>query len=255
MPALFIGHGSPMNAITDNPYAARWTELGTTLPRPKAIVCVSAHWFTRGTGVTAMEKPPTIHDFYGFPPELQEKEYPCPGAPELAARVADLLQPLNVVQTQEWGLDHGAWSILSRMYPEADIPVIQLSIDGTMPPQFHYEAGRRLATLRDEGVLVLGSGNVCHAGRDAGGELGKGGIYTWAAAFHSKLVDCISNREHEAIFDYESWIGGKQAAPTPEHFLPLFYVLGLVGDDEEVSFPIEGLERHGAMSMLAVQAG
>jgi 4,5-DOPA dioxygenase extradiol len=255
MPALFIGHGSPMNAVTDNPYATRWAELGATLPRPKAIVCVSAHWFTRGTGVTAMNRPPTIHDFYGFPPELMNKEYPCPGDPDLAKRVAELLEPLDVVLTEEWGLDHGAWSILCRMYPDADIPVIQLSIDGTMPPQFHYEAGRRLLMLRDEGILVVGSGNVCHAGRGAAGEIGEDGLYTWAASFHTKLIECIRSGEHEPIFEYEAWEGGKQAAPTPEHFLPLLYILGLVQQDEGVSFPVEGMERHGAMSMLAVQAG
>lgn len=255
MPVLFLGHGSPMNAITDNPYASRWAELGATLPRPQAIVCVSAHWFTRGTGVTAMERPPTIHDFYGFPPELHAREYPCPGDPQLAARVSELLQPLPVVLTQEWGLDHGAWSLLVRMYPEADIPVIQLSIDGTMPPRFHYEAGKRLAPLRDEGVLVLGSGNVIHAGRGAEGEIGEDGLFTWAAAFHTKLVDCIRSGEHESILEYESWLGGKQAAPTPEHFLPLLYILGLVDDGERVSFPVEGLDRHGSISMLAVQAG
>lgn len=255
MPALFLGHGSPMNAITDNPYATRWAALGASLPRPRAIVCVSAHWFTRGTGVTAMERPPTIHDFYGFPPELHAMEYACPGSPELAARVAELLAPLPVVQTEEWGLDHGAWSLLARMYPDADIPVIQLSMDGTMPPQFHYEAGKRLSALRDEGVLVFGSGNVIHAGRGVDGEIGEDGLYTWAASFHTKLLDCIRSGEHEAIFDYESWVGGKQAAPTPEHFLPLLYILGLVRDDDTVTFPVEGLERQGAFSMLAVQAG
>jgi 4,5-DOPA dioxygenase extradiol len=255
MPALFLGHGSPMNAVTDSVYSERWEQLGASLPRPKAIVCVSAHWFTGGTGVTAMERPPTIHDFYGFPPELHAKEYPCPGDPQLAGRVAELLAPLPVVQTEEWGLDHGAWSLLARMYPEADIPVIQLSMDGTMEPRFHFESGRRLAPLRDEGILVLASGNVCHAGRGATGEIGEDGLYTWAASFHTRLTDTIRSGDYEAVIDYETWTGGKQAAPTPEHFLPLLYLLGIARPDDIVTFPVEGLERHGAMSMLGVQAG
>lgn len=256
MPALFLGHGSPMNAITDNPYAARWAEIGAELPRPRAIVCVSAHWFTRGTGVTAMAKPPTIHDFYGFPPELHAKEYPCPGDPILAARVAGLLLPIDVVQTEEWGLDHGAWSLLARMYPEADIPAIQLSIDGSQPPAYHYELARRLAPLRDEGVLVLGSGNVIHAGRGADGEIGEDGLYTWAASFHTRVLNCIRGGDHAPLLDYESWgEPAEKAVPTPEHYLPLIYILGLVRDDEPVSFPVEGLERGGAISMLGVQAG
>ena len=255
MPVLFVGHGSPMNAITDNPYAARWSELGAVLPRPSAIVCVSAHWFTRGTGVTAMARPPTIHDFYGFPPELQNKQYPCPGDPQLAARVAELLEPIDVVLTEEWGLDHGGWSVLARMYPDADIPVVQLSMDGTQEPGWHYEAGRRLSPLRDEGVLILASGNVIHAGRGADGQIGEDGLYTWAASFHTRLVECIRGGDHEPVLDYESWVGGKQAAPTPEHFLPLLYILGLVQDEDDITFPVEGLERGGAISMLAVQAG
>lgn len=255
MPALFLGHGSPMNAITDNEYAARWAEIAAGMPRPRAILCVSAHWFTRGTGVTAMEKPPTIHDFYGFPPELHAMEYPCPGEPALAARVAELLRPTDVMLTEEWGLDHGAWSLLARMYPDADIPVVQLSMDGTLPPSHHYEVGRRLSSLRDEGVLILASGNVIHAGRGATGQIGEDGLYTWAAAFYTRLIDCLRSGDHASILDYESWEGGKQAAPTPEHFLPLLYILGVVQPDEPVSFPIEGLERAGAFSMLAVQAG
>jgi 4,5-DOPA dioxygenase extradiol len=228
--------------------------MGKTLPRPRAIVCVSAHWFTRGTGVTAMPKPPTIHDFYGFPPELQNKEYPCPGEPQLAARVAELLEPVDVVLTEEWGLDHGSWSVLARMYPEADIPVIQLSMDGTQEPRWHYEVGRLLSPLRDEGVLVLASGNVIHAGRGASGEMGEDGLYTWAASFHTRLMDCIRIGDHASILEWEAWEGGKQAAPTPEHFLPLLYILGLVEADDAVTFPVEGVERAGSISMLAVQA-
>lgn len=256
MPALFLGHGSPMNAITDSEYSRRWAEIGAELPRPTAIVCVSAHWFTRGTGVTAMERPPTVHDFYGFPPELHAMEYNCPGSPELAARVAGLLQPTEAVLTEEWGLDHGAWSLLARMYPEADIPVVQLSMDGTLPTTHHYEVGRRLAPLRDEGVLILSSGNVIHAGRGAAGDIGEDGLYTWASSFHARLMECIRSGDHASLLEYETWgEGARLAAPTPEHFLPLFYTLGLVQADELVTFPVEGLERAGAFSMLGVQAG
>jgi len=256
MPALFLGHGTPMNAITESKYSQRWGEIGRELPRPEAIVCVSAHWFTRGTGITAMEEPPTIHDFYGFPPELHAMRYACPGSPELADWVAELLRPTDAVLTEEWGLDHGAWSILCRMYPDADIPVLQLSIDGTKPPSYHYELGSRLAPLRDNGVLVLGSGNVIHAGRGVDGVIGEDGLYTWASEFHTRLLQCITSGDHAPIFEYESWgEGGRKAAPTPEHFLPLLNILGLVRPDEPVTFPVEGLERNGAFSMLGVQAG
>lgn len=256
MPALFLGHGTPMNAITESVYSLRWQELGRSLPRPRAILCVSAHWFTRGTGVTVAEQPETIHDFYGFPPELHEMQYPCPGDPELAARVADLVRPVEAVLTEQWGLDHGAWSLLARMYPDADIPTVQLSMDGTQPAEFHYAMGQNLAPLRDEGVLILASGNVIHAGRGASGEVGEDGLFTWASSFHTRLVDCIRSGDHASVVQYESWgEGAQKAAPTPEHFLPLLYVLGATRPDDSLSFPVEGLERHGSFSMLGVQAG
>lgn len=254
MPALFLGHGTPMNAITENRYAAKWLELGHTLPKPEAILCVSAHWYTRGTGVTAMERPPTIHDFYGFPPELHAMEYNCPGSPALASRVAELLKPANVVETEEWGLDHGAWSLLCRMYPDADIPVVQLSMDGLQPATHHYEMGKRLAPLRDEGVMVLASGNVIHGGRNTGGEIGEDGIFTWASQFSTKLMDGIRRGDHASIVDYESWgEPARKAAPTPEHFLPLLYVLGAM-QGEEPAFLFEEPEGTGGFSMLGVLA-
>jgi 4,5-DOPA dioxygenase extradiol len=254
MPALFLGHGSPMNAITESRYSASWRELGCALPRPKSIVCVSAHWFTRGTGVTVAESPVTIHDFYGFPPELYAVEYPAPGNPALAERVAELLQPTGVIPDESWGLDHGAWSLLTRLYPEADTPVIQLSIDGTQPACYHYELAQRLAPLRDEGVLVLGSGNVIHGRRQNGGTLNAEGVFEWAAEFEAKVRDCILRRDHQPLLDYEEWgLPARLAVPTPEHYLPLIYVLGLAQADDEVCFPVEGIE--GAMSMLGVRVG
>ncbi len=162
MPAVFFGHGSPMNTLERNKYTDTWRKLGESIPRPKAILCVSAHWCTEGTAVTAMEKPKTIHDFYGFPQALFDVQYPAPGDPRFAGRVRGLLEPVDVQLDESWGLDHGTWSVLKHAYPDANIPVVQLSIDGTKPPAFHYETGKRLAPLRDEGVLVAGSGNVVH---------------------------------------------------------------------------------------------
>jgi len=162
MPVVFFGHGSPMNTLERNQYTESWRWLGSSIPKPKAILCISAHWYTEGTAVTAMEKPKTIHDFYGFPQALFDVQYPAPGDPKLASRLRELLAPVDVEMDESWGLDHGTWSVLKHSYPGAEIPVVQLSIDGTQPPQFHYETGRRLAPLRDEGVLVAGSGNVVH---------------------------------------------------------------------------------------------
>lgn len=253
MPVVFFGHGSPMNTLDRNPYTEAWRKLGAAMPAPKAIVCVSAHWYTEGTAVTAMSRPRTIHDFYGFPQALFDVRYPAPGAPELAERVRSLLAPLEVALDESWGLDHGTWSVLKHAYPNADVPVIQLSIDGTQPPQFHYDAGRRLAALRDEGVLVVGSGNVVHnlrlMKRD-GGE-----AFDWAVRFNERVRAALASRDHRTLIDF----GGlgedaRLSVPTPEHYLPLLYIAALQRDDEVMSFPVDGYDL-GSVSMLTAAAG
>jgi 4,5-DOPA dioxygenase extradiol len=201
MPVVFFGHGSPMNTLERNKYTETWRALGESIPRPKAILCVSAHWYTEGTAVTAMEKPKTIHDFYGFPQALFDVQYPAPGDPRLAARVRELLEPVEVRLDDSWGLDHGTWSVLKHAYPDAKIPVVQLSIDGTRAPEFHYETGRRLAPLRDEGVLVAGSGNVVHnlrLMRRAGGP-----AFDWAVRFNERVREALASRDHQALIEFE----------------------------------------------------
>jgi 4,5-DOPA dioxygenase extradiol len=252
MPALFFGHGSPMNAL-GGPYAEIWAALGRALPRPKAVLCVSAHWYVEETAVTAMARPRTIHDFYGFPRALYHVAYPAPGDPWLAARTADLLAPLAVRADHDWGLDHGAWSVLVHLFPEADIPVVQLAIDRTQPPPFHYELGRKLAPLRDEGVLVCGSGDVVHNLRMidwAGGE-----AFPWATHFNDRVKALIVARDDASLVDYPA-LGEEAmlAIPTPDHYLPLLYMLGMRGADEPVRFFSDRLEL-GSISMLGMIFG
>ena len=240
-----------MNALEENPHTRAWRQLGAAMPRPRAILAVSAHWYTRGTGVTAMEQPRTIHDFHGFPAALFERRYPAPGDPALARRIQELLQPICVGADREWGLDHGTWSVLTHVYPQADIPVVQLSIDATQPPEYHYQMGRRLAPLRDEGVLIFGSGNVVHNLRQA--KWGPAaGAHPWAAAFDSQLRAALADGDHPSAIHYERF--GEAAAlsiPTPEHYLPLLYVLGAGRADDAISFPTDGIEM-GSISMLTV---
>lgn len=255
MPAIFFGHGNPMNALSQNEWTEGWSKIGREIPRPAAILCVSAHWFIPETAVTVMEKPRTIHDFGGFPQKLFEFQYPADGSPGLAERVGDLLAPTDVKMNQDWGLDHGAWSVLCHVYAEADIPVVQLSIDETQPAEFHYGLAHRLSPLRDEGVLIVGSGNLVHNlhayawGRHVPQPL------DWALRFETAAREMIESGNHEPLIDYE--LLGKDAllsAPTPEHFLPLLYILALQRDGETVSFPVEGFDG-GSISMLAVQIG
>lgn len=253
-PVVFFGHGSPMYAIEPNPYADHWAALGASLPRPKAILCISAHWYTQGTGVTAMAQPRTIHDFGRFPQALFDVQYPAPGDPALARRVADLLKPLDVVLDQSWGLDHGTWSVLLHAFPAADIPVIQLSIDATKPASFHYEIGKRLAPLRDEGILIIGSGNVVH-NLSLVKWRGETSAFDWASGFNSFVRDCIIRHEHGPLIAYEQL--GEAAilsAPTPDHYLPLLYVLGATRYDDAIAFPVDGIIM-GSLSMLTVTAG
>jgi len=270
LPALFIGHGSPMNALETNRHTQAWRQLGHALsgtaagvPRPKAVLAVSAHWYTRGTAVTVASRPETIHDFHGFPPELFAVRYPAPGDPALAQRVQALLQPTVVVpdrpdkQDQQWGLDHGTWSVLTHVFPQADVPVVQLSIDATQPAEYHYELGRRLAPLREEGVLILGSGNVVHNlrvikwGSDAE-------PYPWATDFNDRLRSALAGGDHQAAIDYQRFESAALSVPTPEHYLPLLYVLGAAAGRENrptsIQFPTDGIEL-GSISMLTVCAG
>lgn len=253
MPVVFFGHGSPMNTLEHNQYTEAWRRIGESIPRPKAILCVSAHWYTEGTAVTAMSRPKTIHDFYGFPQALFDVQYPASGEPELAARVRGLLAPLEVGLDDSWGLDHGTWSVLKHVYPKADVPVVQLSIDGTQPPQFHYETGRRLAPLRDEGVLIAGSGNVVHNLRLM--KRGGGKAFDWAARFNETIRTALANRDHRALVDFAK-LGedARLSVPTPEHYLPLLYIAGLQGADEAMAFPVDGYDL-GSISMLTAVAG
>lgn len=232
MPTVFFGHGSPMNAITRNAWTEAWRQIGTQLPKPRAILAISAHWTTRGTAVTAMAQPRTIHDFGGFPRELYEVRYPAPGDVALAQRVQQLLTPLTVQADHDWGLDHGVWSVLVHAFPQADVPVVQLSMDVTQPHAFHYELGKKLAVLRDEGVLIAGFGNIVHNLRmmqfhDAAQP------YEWAASFDAQVRQLIERGEHAPLLRYENMgDDARLSVPTPEHFQPLLYVLGaqLPGD-------------------------
>ncbi len=255
MPAIFFGHGNPLNALNHNSYTETWQRIGRALPKPKAIVSISAHWYTTGTFVTAMAWPRTIHDFGGFPRELYEVQYPAPGNPDLAERVRTLLGNLTVRLDHQWGLDHGTWSLLCHAFPEANIPVIQLSIDETQPAGFHYEAGKKLAPLRDEGILVIGSGNVVHNlhayawGRHAVEP------FDWTVRFERSIREFLSARNHRPLINYES-LGSDAllAVPTPDHYLPLLYVIGLQRDTDVVTFPVEGVDG-GSISMLTVHVG
>lgn len=251
-PAAFFGHGSPMNTLQDNPHTQAWARFGQQcLPhRPAAILCISAHWYIPGTAVTAMATPRTIHDFGGFPQALFEVEYPAPGAPALARRVAELLAPLDVVQDQQWGLDHGTWSVLAHVFPEADIPVVQLSIDATQPPAFHYQLGQKLTALRDEGVLIMGSGDTVHNLRTVrwGDNMP---AYDWALRFDEKFKQCLVNGNHTPLINYDRLDPeALLSVPTPDHYLPLLYVLGAHQPDDQLQLITEGIEL-GSISMLA----
>jgi 4,5-DOPA dioxygenase extradiol len=255
LPAIFFGHGNPMNALGNNQYASAWAALGAHLPRPRAVLCISAHWYLPQLAVTAMTAPRTIHDFGGFPRELFAVQYAAPGDPALAREVRQLLAPLDVVLDESWGLDHGTWSVLCHVFPQADVPVVQLSIDDTHPPQFHYELGQRLRPLRDAGVLIIGSGDIVHNLHAYAWGRHPVEPYDWAARFETKVRELIGARDHAPLIDYASL--GKDAllsVPTPEHYLPLLYVLGAADADDAIAFPVEGMDG-GSVSMLAVQFG
>ena len=214
MPSIFFGHGNPMIALQRNIYSLRWEAIASTLPRPKAILCISAHWYIQRAAVTISTAPRTIHDFGGFPPELYQVQYPAPGDPVLAARVQSLLAPLPVVSDDNWGLDHGTWSVLCHAYPQADIPVVQLSIDATQPPAFHFDIGRRLAPLREEGVLILGSGNLVHNLRAYAWGDEHAAPYDWAVSFESRVRESLLAEDTAPLVDYKHKLG--QEAPARE---------------------------------------
>ncbi len=255
MPAVFFGHGNPLNAIERNAWTEGWKRIGRSAGKPRGIVCVSAHWYLPGTAVTAMERPRTIHDFGGFPRELYAMDYPAPGDPALAQQVRHLLDPVEVRLDQEWGLDHGTWSVLCHVFPHADVPVVQLGIDETRPARWHYEMGQRLAPLREEEVLVIGSGNLIHNLHSYSWGRHPADPFDWAVRFEQKARRLMTSGDVQPLVDYES-LGNdaKLAAPTPEHYLPLLYVLGAAEPEEAVSFPVEGIDG-GSVSMLTVQVG
>jgi 4,5-DOPA dioxygenase extradiol len=254
MPAIFLGHGNPMNAIEPSRYSMAWQALGGRLPRPQAILSVSAHWLTRGSAVTAMAKPQTIHDFGGFPQALYQVQYPAPGDPALAARVAELLAPLPVAMNQDWGLDHGTWSVLVHLFPQADIPVVQLSLDASQPPRYHYELAGKLAPLRDEGVLILGSGDVVHNLR-AIRFMDAAPPYDWALRFDAAVQQAVLAGDHETLIEYAR-LGedARLSVPTNEHYLPLLYVLAQQQATDTASLPVTGIDL-GSISMLSVLIG
>lgn len=259
LPAIFLGHGNPLNALATNPWTDAWARLGQDITRnfgkPRAVFCISAHWYGPGTGVTAMVAPRTIHDFGGFPRELFEVQYPAPGDPELARRVRSLLAPVDVLLDQDWGLDHGAWSVLIRVFPDADVPVVQLRIDATQPPAWHYALGQALRPLREEGVLIVGSGNLVHNLLEYAWNEPARPPYDWAARFEARARALISAGEHAPLIPYEELGRDAQLSiPTPEHYLPLLYVLGAQDPAESVSFPVEGVDG-GSISMLSVAVG
>lgn len=255
MPAIFFGHGKPMNALEKNAYTNAWAEIGRSIPRPKVILSVSAHWYIPGVAVTAMERPRTIHDFGGFPRELFEVHYPAPGSAALAERVNELLDGNVMLDTDHWGLDHGTWSVLIHVFPNADIPVVQLSINEHEPALFHYDLAKRLVPLRDEGVLVIGSGNLVHNLQAYA--RGKQDVepYDWALRFDEKARELILANDHKPLVNYET-LGpdAMLSAPTPDHYLPLLYVLALQRDPDEITFPVSGFDG-GSISMTSVRVG
>ena len=257
MPLLFLGHGSPMNAIEENEFVVGFREIAKTLPRPNAILCVSAHWETRGTFVTAMEKPPTIHDFGGFPEALYQVEYPAPGSPALANETKAMVHKTEIGLDQKWGLDHGAWSVIKHLYPQADVPVIEMSLDHYQTPQYHYELAKELGSLREKGVLILGSGNMVHNLRMvAWDQLDKPGFgYDWAIEASEKMKTHMRSGDFQQLIDFRSQ--GKAfdlAIPTPEHYLPLLYVLALKEENENLSL-FNDKAIAGSLTMTSVKIG
>jgi len=256
-PVFFFGHGSPMNAIEQNEFSREWQQIGRNLPKPNAILCISAHWLTKGTFVTAMEQPRTIHDFGGFPKALFDVQYPAPGSPALARETAAVIKDIPVGLDEDWGLDHGCWSVLKHLYPAADVPVIQMSIDYHQPASFHYALGRQLATLRRRGVLIVGSGNMVHnLGMVAWDKMDEDNYgYDWALEAGEKMKSFIKTREHAALLDYRNQ--GRAfdlAIPTPDHYFPMLYALALQ-DKGENTFLFNDKAVMGSLTMTSFRIG
>ena len=251
MPAIFFGHGSPGNVMEDNKATRTWERLGREMPRPKAIICVSAHWYIRGTQVTAMPSPRTIHDFGGFPKVMYDMRYTAPGSPELAEQVAERLAPIPVSLDKNWGFDHGSWCVLCKVFPKADIPVVQLSIDLRKDPSYHFEVGKKLASFRDEGVLVMGSGNIVHNLPVMNWRM-RDGSYDWADRFGDTIRKAITENKPEVAVEYEK-LGqdAELAVPSPDHYLPLLYVLGARRPDDKARFETSYVE-YGSLDMTTV---
>lgn len=255
LPVLFIGHGSPMNAIAQNEYTATLNKLGEALPRPKAILCVSAHWMTEGSWVTHMPKPKTIHDFYGFPQALFDVQYPAPGSPETAELIAELVKDPRINLDKEmWGLDHGTWSIMRHIYPDADIPVLQLSLHLEQPPGYHYKLGQELKRFRDMGVLIIASGNMVHNLRKINWTE-KAEPFPWAVEYDQWLKEKLDSRDDQAlIHDHLKTEAGRLSVPTPEHYLPLLYVLGASGKEEKPKYVFDEIH-HSSIGMRSFVIG
>jgi len=257
LPVLFVGHGSPMNAIEENEFVTGWRDIGKTIPKPNAILCISAHWETRGTFVTAMEKPKTIHDFGGFPAELYEVQYPAPGDPELAKETKTIVKITQVGLDDKWGLDHGCWSVVKHLYPAADIPVIQLSLNYFQSPQYHYDLGRELSLLRKKGILIIGSGNIVHnlslVAWDKMEEPGFG--YDWAIEANEKVKKFILSNDHKSLIDYKKQGRALSlAVPTADHFLPLLYSLALKEENEKIEI-FNDKAVAGSLTMTSIKIG
>lgn len=257
MPVLFVGHGSPMNGIEDTEFSRRWAQMAREIPVPKAVLVISAHWFTKGTRITAMDFPQTIHDFGGFPKALFNVQYKAPGNPVLAKETAELLYSASVSLDHDWGLDHGAWTVVRHMYPEANIPVLQLSIDYTKGPQYHYDLAKELYALRKKGVLIMGSGNMVHNLRMVAWDKLNDAeyAYDWAIQMNDKFKELIQTGDHQSLIHYTDL--GREAmlaVPTPEHYLPLIYTLGIKTDKDPVSF-FNDKAVGGSLTMTSVRLG
>jgi 4,5-DOPA dioxygenase extradiol len=254
MPVMFLGHGNPMNALMQNEYTQTWQTLGKKYPSPAAVLCISAHWETKGTLVTAMEKPKTIHDFGGFPKELFDYQYPAPGSPEIAAEIQKVITKTHVELDHKWGLDHGCWSVIAHLYPRADVPVLQLSLDYTRGPEWHYQLAEDLKVLRKKGVLIIGSGNIVHNLRMLNWENDK--VFDWATEANDTVKNLINSGDHKSLINYNALGKSMQlAVPSPEHFLPLLYTLGMKNSNDKIAFMNDQKIDMGSIAMTSVVIG